>query len=112
MKWHSIEFETYKKLTEKCAVCGFDKFVALHHLDYNKANTSSDNLVGLCPNHHQMLHTVKYKEEIFQLLREKGFNPKRERVKKRHKRGLLTPPSYRNPISNQPHNSDTDEVSF
>lgn len=79
MKLYGLDYETYKKLTEKCVVCGFDKIVALHHLDQNKKNNSRENLVGLCPNHHAMLHMIKYREEIFQALREKGFNPQEKK---------------------------------
>ena len=75
MRLYDINYETYKKITEKCVICGFDKFVVLHHLDQNKRNNSQDNLIGLCPNHHQMLHTLKNKEDVFQLLREKGYFP-------------------------------------
>ena len=75
MKLYGLDHDKYKKLTEKCILCGFNKFVVLHHLDQNNKNNSQENLVGLCPNHHQMLHTLKYREEIFQALKEKGFNP-------------------------------------
>ncbi|MEK6880468.1 MAG: hypothetical protein AABY22_12705 [Nanoarchaeota archaeon] len=70
---HNIEAEVYKELTKECIVCGFDKLVDLHHLDHNNQNNSSDNLVGLCPNHHKMLHSKKYQQEIFSTLKEKGF---------------------------------------
>ncbi|MDP3881554.1 MAG: hypothetical protein Q8Q31_01610 [Nanoarchaeota archaeon] len=72
-KRHNIEPELYKSLTEKCVICGFDKIVELHHLDHNSANKSSDNLTGLCPNHHKMLHSKKYQKGVFDILREKGF---------------------------------------
>ena len=68
MKLYGLDYDAYKQITKKCAICDFNKFVALHHLDQNKSNNSRENLVGLCPNHHQMLHTLKYKEEIFQAL--------------------------------------------
>ena len=81
MKRYGLDFETYKKITEKCAVCDFDKFVALHHLDQDRTNNSRENLIGLCPNHHQMLHTQKYREEVFQELREKCFNPQEKKFR-------------------------------
>ena len=81
MQLYGLDFETYKRITQQCVICGFDKFVALHHLDYNRKNNSVDNLVGLCPNHHQMLHTLKYKDEIFKLLKEKGFNPQEKKLR-------------------------------
>lgn len=79
MKLYGLDYEIYKKITERCVLCGFDKFVALHHLDQDKSNNTLNNLIGLCPNHHQMLHTLKYREEIFQALREKGFNPQHKK---------------------------------
>jgi len=48
--------------------------VDLHHLDNNKKNSSESNLVGLCPNHHKMLHEFRYAKEIITLLKEKGYN--------------------------------------
>ena len=72
-KWHNIDLETYRELTKQCVICGFDKVVELHHLDHNKQNTSHNNLAGLCPNHHKMLHTKRYQKEVFDILREKGF---------------------------------------
>lgn len=81
MMLYGLDYETYKKITANCAICGFDKFVALHHLDQNKKNNSKGNLIGLCPNHHQMLHTAKYQAEVFKLLREKGFTPKEKKLR-------------------------------
>jgi hypothetical protein len=72
-KWHNIDIETYKKLTQKCVICNFDKVVDLHHLDEDKKNNSEENLIGLCPNHHKMLHNSKFKAEILEILKEKGY---------------------------------------
>jgi ribosomal protein L37E len=73
-KNYNLTQETYKKITEKCVICGFDKVIDLHHLDENKKNNSNENLIGLCPNHHKMIHDYKYREETFNQLKEKGFN--------------------------------------
>ena len=73
-KKFNIGLETYRKLTKKCIICGFDKVVDLHHLDNNPKNNSETNLIGLCPNHHKMLHRFEYKKEILEKLKEKGFN--------------------------------------
>ena len=73
-RWYGLELETYSKITEKCVICGFDKIVDLHHLDQNTENNSELNLIGLCPNHHRMLHNFKYRAEMFKLLKEKGYN--------------------------------------
>ena len=47
----------------KCVICGFDKIVAIHHIDENKKNNEPSNLIPLCPNHHEMVHS-KWKEEV------------------------------------------------
>ena len=59
-KRHNISPELYKKITSHCIICNFNKFVELHHIDHNRHNNSDDNMVGLCPNHHKMLHTMEY----------------------------------------------------
>ena len=80
-KWHNLNVETYRKITKKCIVCGFDKVVYLHHLDENKQNSSEENLVGLCPNHHKMLHDFRYRKEMRKILNEKGIIlPKDEKI--------------------------------
>ena len=73
-KYHNISPELYNKLTKQCVICGFQQVVDLHHLDEDKSNNSEKNLVGLCPNHHRMFHHSNFKQEILQLLKEKGIN--------------------------------------
>ena len=73
-KRHNIDPELYNKITKSCALCGFDKIVDLHHLDSNPKNNDPENLVGLCPNHHKMFHDFRYRKEIQNQLREKGFH--------------------------------------
>ncbi|MBR9704184.1 hypothetical protein GOV12_02140 [Candidatus Pacearchaeota archaeon] len=63
---HNIDYETYKKITKNCLICGFDKVVDLHHLDNKHENNNLNNLIGLCPNHHKMLHDFKFRDEIQQ----------------------------------------------
>ena len=68
-KRHNIPPELYKKITKECIVCNFTQFVELHHLDCNRHNSDEDNLVGLCPNHHKMLHTLEYNKEVFEKIK-------------------------------------------
>ncbi len=72
-KNYGLDYELYKKITGKCVICGFDKVVDLHHLDENKKNNEKINLIGLCPNHHKMLHDFRYRKEMRGALEEKGF---------------------------------------
>lgn len=74
-KSNRIDLKTYKQVTKACAVCGFSKIVDIYHLDKNKENPSSKNLVGLCPNHHRMINNFKFRSEVQTLLQEKGFVP-------------------------------------
>ena len=48
---------------KKCIVCGEDKILAVHHINENHYDNRIENLVPLCPTHHQYMHS-KYKNEI------------------------------------------------
>lgn len=64
-KLYDLSLEQYRKLTSKCAICGFDKIVDLHHITSRKdgGNNDLNNLVGLCPTHHYMIHRLGYSFE-------------------------------------------------
>ena len=59
--YRTICFRFHEK---KCVVCGFDKVVSVHHNDCNKKNNNPENLIPLCPNHHEMIHNRLYTAEI------------------------------------------------
>ena len=48
---------------KKCIVCGEDKIVAAHHVNHDHHDDRPENLVPLCPTHHQYVHS-KYKDEV------------------------------------------------
>jgi hypothetical protein len=73
-KWYNISPEIYRNITNKCLICGFEPIVELHHLDKDHKNNSENNLIGLCPNHHKMLHSLKYRDEIKKKIEEKQQN--------------------------------------
>lgn len=56
-----------------CLLCGFDLVIEAHHIDGNRKNNNQKNLVPLCPNHHRLIHTKKYKKNILNELRQKLF---------------------------------------
>lgn len=70
-RWHNISLNRWKQITSKCFLCDFDKVIELHHIDGDKKNNSDDNLIGLCPNHHRMIHNREYKDEIALLISKK-----------------------------------------
>ena len=72
-KLYSIDHDTWKEKTKSCIICGFDKIVDLHHLDKNHENRGNSNLIGLCPNHHRMLHKSEHRSKMLLLLKERGF---------------------------------------
>ena len=72
-KWYNLDYESYLKITKECIICGFDKAVELHHIDRNHSNNSKENLVGICPNHHKMIHMYKYRKQICKILEEKCY---------------------------------------
>lgn len=72
-KLYGIDHDTWKQKTKSCVVCGFDKIVDLHHLDKNHENRNPGNLIGLCPNHHKMLHKSEHRGKMLITLKEKGL---------------------------------------
>jgi hypothetical protein len=70
---NKISLRIFQKKTKECAVCGFNKIVDIHHLDFNKNNNTEENLIGLCPTHHRMINNYKFRYEIFSELQKKGF---------------------------------------
>jgi len=62
--YRTICFQHHKK---ECVICGFDKIVVVHHMNEDHSDNRPENLVPLCPNHHEMFHS-KHKEEVLQLL--------------------------------------------
>ncbi|MBU3923892.1 MAG: HNH endonuclease [Nanoarchaeota archaeon] len=73
-KRNNIDLKTYRKTTKTCVICEFDKIVDIHHIDSNKQNNSPKNLIGLCPNHHRMIHNLNFRNDLFQILKQKGFD--------------------------------------
>lgn len=59
--YQSTCFEYHKK---KCVVCGEDKIVSVHHLNENHNDNRPENLIPLCPTHHQYYHS-RYKDEVY-----------------------------------------------
>ena len=58
--YRHICFDTHGK---KCIVCGEEKILSVHHINEDHSDNRPENLVPLCPTHHQYLHS-KYKDEV------------------------------------------------
>ena len=60
--YRSTCFHHHKK---ECIICGENNIVQVHHLDENNQNNKPENLIPLCPTHHQYWHS-RYKNLIEQ----------------------------------------------
>lgn len=59
----TICFQHYEK---KCANCGFDVVIDVHHIDNDRTNNDITNLIPLCPNCHAIVHRL-YNGDVAQL---------------------------------------------
>jgi hypothetical protein len=48
---------------KKCLVCNEEKIVAVHHVNENHHDNRPENLVPLCPTHHQYVHS-RFRDEV------------------------------------------------
>ncbi len=48
---------------KKCVVCDEEKIVSVHHLNEDHSDNRPENLIPLCPTHHQYFHS-RYRYEV------------------------------------------------
>ena len=65
-RYRTICFKNHKK---ECIICGENKIVAVHHMNEDHNDNRPENLIPLCPTHHQYVHS-KYKKEIIDKINE------------------------------------------
>lgn len=73
-KAEEIHSSTYHRLCfthhkHECIICGENRIVSVHHFNGNHLDNSVENLVPLCPTHHQYIHS-KYKSLIIDRVKE------------------------------------------
>ena len=56
LNYRTICFAEHDK---ECIICGEDKIVSVHHIDENHHNDDPNNLLPICPTHHQYIHSGK-----------------------------------------------------
>lgn len=69
-----IERKDYRQLcfryhNKECVVCGEKNIVAVHHLNENHDDNRPENLIPLCPTHHEYCHS-KYKNLVDKVIEE------------------------------------------
>ena len=69
--WKEENYRTtcWEHHEKKCIICDEEKIVAVHHYDLNHDNNDPENLVPLCPTHHQYVHS-KYKDCVQSIIDE------------------------------------------
>lgn len=62
-KRYNITAEQYRDLTKKCYFCEFTEIVDCHHIvPFSRGGKHElSNYIGLCPNHHKLIHLKGYK---------------------------------------------------
>jgi len=53
-RYRDVCFRYHEK---KCVICGEENIVAVHHLNENHEDNRPENLIPLCPTHHQYYHS-------------------------------------------------------
>ena len=63
--WKQDSYRTTCFLYHKkeCIICSETKIVSVHHFDENHENNLPENLIPLCPTHHQYVHS-RYKDDV------------------------------------------------
>jgi len=78
-KYHSDDVAQYRTVAwrhhdKKCIICEESNIVAVHHLNENHKDNRPENLIPLCPTHHQYWHS-KYKylieDKVLQYVKDK-----------------------------------------
>lgn len=64
--YRTICWEHHDKV---CIVCGEDKIVEVHHANEDHSDNRPENLIPLCPTHHQYIHS-RYRDEVQPLIDE------------------------------------------
>lgn len=68
---------------KKCLICGESKVVTVHHYDENRNNNKPENLIPLCPTHHQYVHSRHASEVLSTIKRYRSNFIKKLKNKKK-----------------------------
>lgn len=63
-QYTTICWEYHEK---KCVVCPENKIVSVHHYNERHEDDRPENLVPLCPTHHQYIHS-RYRDEVIDIV--------------------------------------------
>jgi hypothetical protein len=65
--WNDNTYRTtcFAEHEHKCVICEEELIITVHHFDENKKNNKPENLIPLCPTHHQYWHS-RYRKLIEQ----------------------------------------------
>jgi hypothetical protein len=63
--WKGTQYQTlcFANHKKECIICKEDKIVAVHHLNEDHNDNAIENLIPMCPTHHQYMHS-RYRSEV------------------------------------------------
>ncbi len=72
-KFYGLTFQQLeRKIIEGCEICNWKLNIDIHHIDGNKKNNLKENLIGLCPNCHALIHRLKLTIEEIKMIYEQS----------------------------------------
>ena len=75
-RFYNLSLKEYKKVVGQCYLCGYTRTVDCHHINGKGDNSK---LIGLCPNHHRLVHSNKLNKEELNKLSNYG-GPKNDNI--------------------------------
>ena len=62
--WKNNSYRTtcFSRHEKKCIICNETKIVAVHHYNGNHNDNKIENLIPMCPTHHQYMHSKHIRE--------------------------------------------------
>jgi 5-methylcytosine-specific restriction endonuclease McrA len=54
---NGFRYQSFRHHSRACVVCGEDRVLDVHHLNYEELDHSEENIVPLCPTHHRYIHS-------------------------------------------------------
>lgn len=54
---NGFRYQSFRHHPRACVVCGEDRVIDVHHLNYEELDHNEENIVPLCPTHHRYIHS-------------------------------------------------------
>jgi hypothetical protein len=61
---NGFRYQNFRHHQRACVVCGEDRVIDVHHLNYDELDHNEENIVPLCPTHHRYIHSRQPEETL------------------------------------------------